>query len=393
MNNIEGPVNIIRLEGRNKILYVFIDVHKKISEQTGCNNNSNIQIHIFLEKIFEMANNYIDFFFEIQPYFIGKQLKTGDRYIDKIFDLFSNNFNINIETDTVYPSDRFEKVRFHYVDIRDYMMIYDFFTITKAIYFDLDSIKKSKNISVDDFNKIKDGIYMLASRIQFMYNTIYSENKKNSNIPTINKTIDILTIYHKKEYKEKIESLIYKLKYKYIYLDVKKVINSILNNEIYNDFKNILNYTSLLIKIIENNVFNIEHNININIIYTLDEIKNLIKIIVDEYQKIVSKITDLYFIRRFLDKSYINKAFVYAGASHTIMYIYVLIKYFNFSITHYSFIKDDVNKIIDELKKLQRFEIELKGSTLELYRYFIPYVNNKVVQCSNISTFPSDLMR
>ena len=70
--NINGPVNIIRLEGKinniKKVLYIFSDFHLKCEEQTNCNIDEAVDIDYYLSKTFLELNNLeknIDFFLEI----------------------------------------------------------------------------------------------------------------------------------------------------------------------------------------------------------------------------------------------------------------------------------------------------------------------------------------
>jgi hypothetical protein len=49
---------------------------------------------------------------------------------------------------------------------------------------------------------------------------------------------------------------------------------------------------------------------------------------------LLSLITDLYFLRRFLDKKYIKNCILYTGSFHMVNLIYLLVKYFNYELTH-----------------------------------------------------------
>lgn len=86
---------------------------------------------------------------------------------------------------------------------------------------------------------------------------------------------------------------------------------------------------------------------------------------------------DCYFLRRFLDKDYSRKNVVYAGGYHSATYVSMLVREFGFKITNYSYLKYDLNKTIDKIKKSEC-----------IYDLVIP-VNN-VLQCSNLTGFPRD---
>jgi hypothetical protein len=54
MSRINGPHNVVRLEGivngHNKVLYLFFDVHLDIFQQTKCEDFDNIDIGQFFKK-------------------------------------------------------------------------------------------------------------------------------------------------------------------------------------------------------------------------------------------------------------------------------------------------------------------------------------------------------
>jgi hypothetical protein len=71
---INGPVNVIRLEGKinniTKILYTFMDIHEDVSNQTKCADLRSNDIMQYLIKNFDEISEgekIYDFFFEIQP--------------------------------------------------------------------------------------------------------------------------------------------------------------------------------------------------------------------------------------------------------------------------------------------------------------------------------------
>ena len=59
---------------------------------------------------------------------------------------------------------------------------------------------------------------------------------------------------------------------------------------------------------------------------------------------------DVYFLRRFLDKKYITNTVTYTGINHSINYIYALVKYFDFKITHASYMKYDIKEATKKIK-------------------------------------------
>ena len=87
-------------------------------------------------------------------------------------------------------------------------------------------------------------------------------------------------------------------------------------------------------------------------------------------------------MRRFLDKKYITNGITYTGSLHSLNYIFNLVKYFDFKITHASYHND---KSIDEINKF------IKTSTIDdsaiLNKYLYPM---EFSQCIDMNIFPPD---
>jgi ABC-type dipeptide/oligopeptide/nickel transport system ATPase component len=86
---------------------------------------------------------------------------------------------------------------------------------------------------------------------------------------------------------------------------------------------------------------------------------------------------DIFMLRRFLDKDYIINAIYYCGGFHANAITAILIKYFDFKITHIA--KSDIT--IDELNK------ELKNA--DIYDIFsMTKILKASYQCSSLEGFP-----
>ena len=90
-----------------------------------------------------------------------------------------------------------------------------------------------------------------------------------------------------------------------------------------------------------------------------------------------SNIMDAYFLRRFLDKDSITNAVAYTGIYHSINYIFFLVKYSNFKITHCSYINGDISTISQKIKNSK--------NSIDIHNIFYP---SKFIQCTNLSEFP-----
>lgn len=89
------------------------------------------------------------------------------------------------------------------------------------------------------------------------------------------------------------------------------------------------------------------------------------------------KFMDVYFIGRFLDKDYITNAIAYTGASHSVVYIDILCKQFDFKVTHFHYAK---------IPDLEELNVEIRKTDLpDLDAIFFPPF---LEQCSDITNFP-----
>ena len=191
-----------------------------------------------------------------------------------------------------------------------------------------------------------------------------------------------------------------------------KIIKNILNKYNNNDIKNkinkiykiilfhlkyLINIIDKLIKIIKLNLY----NNYINIIYyditndiSIDNENDIVKKVIFNCNKINFiienigvRLTDLYFIKKFLDSSSIDNAILYTGMYHVCNISYLLIKYFKFKITHITFIKEsiDINKYILKLP-FNNYEQMNKLLTLITKEFN----NDQIYQCTNLFNFPDN---
>jgi len=91
-----------------------------------------------------------------------------------------------------------------------------------------------------------------------------------------------------------------------------------------------------------------------------------------------SFITDLYLLRRILDKKYIIRSIVYSGNAHTYHLKYILIKYFNFKLTHINNDKTDNNNK-KQIKDETNFLKELNNNNLLEFGHKVVSITNNMV--------------
>jgi hypothetical protein len=359
---INGPVNAVRLSGNifgiNKIVYVYMDVHKDVNNETKCDAVISYDFTQYLyHELTKSKNKDIDFFLEIydidiEPY---KKIKHNKyRYIDEVRKFFSKN--ILIKNNKTIGTSIQNNVRFHYIDIRNYL--------DKFIYTKLELIRNY--LIYSQFNKVH--AILIEVKDEFLLiKDLFNNNKLNKP----DKFKNDKHIYYTSFYK-----LVDKLKNRYSHEEVKKVINyylSFVDKEINKIIKLISKFTKIL------NDGNIKQLIKIDKKLFLSTLK------------FFGLFVDLYFIRRILDKDYINTILSYTGSAHAANIIYILVKYFDFTVTHIADQKQNEN-IPDYINKLKNFDLKPFQNNDKLTKIIYPssaVINiMSSIQCSDLSHFP-----
>jgi len=104
---------------------------------------------------------------------------------------------------------------------------------------------------------------------------------------------------------------------------------------------------------------------------------------------ITCMLTDLFLLRRILDKDYVKTALIYTGNYHLSDTCHLLIKYFNFKITNITWSNISVEELNKKFKSYKKFLIGLKTFD-ELFFIVNPDLQNPL-QCSNLFNFPPNL--
>ena len=363
--NINGPINIIRLINDKKIVYIFGDIHNNLNEQSECiydKNTMNINIDQFFRKIFKRnPNKKFDFFYEgfvdLDPIIDKNQqnqfkydfnYKTT-KYFVQILKLVFNN--IELVDNKIHTSKQFANIRLHYFNFRNQLLHINYIINNRSNFLQLKSSTNYNNIihTLEDYKKM---IIELK---------IFIQSNKNS---YINK---IMSRYQNK--------------------NIQEIILQIFNN-------NVIDLIDKILKLITDTIHYIDntpklHNIFIliNEKYDIQKLIYINIILIDNYIKnVYLNISDIYLIRRILDKEYINNSIIYTGVSHMIYITYILIKYFNFKITHVA----NINKSLDDTEINQL----IKSKNIIDYddvHYLENYLWNNLNQCSNLFDFPDNL--
>lgn len=367
---INGPYNVVRLEGTvnniKKIFYLYFDVHYDLQNQYTCPDALAVDIKDYLINEFKKVkkDKPVDFIFETDLIATRTDINTfyKHKYIHEVVKLFDQA--INIDKDKIKMSKIFPNVRLHAMEIR--------YHLPKNIKsFLLDNLL-SEILNKSDYEI---GITKIITDLEQFYELL------NSTTPIKIKKIEKDL---KKKYKSKVISkyLLNKMLFKYKNINIKNIlvppILFLLNKYLKESIK--LLHRLLYLQKKRNNVqslhFSLEDTLHYtNNIYQLKETFENISIYTEEFHCLYY---DLFTLRRLLDKEYITHAIIYTGGSHSINYIYFLIKYFDFNITHASYIDKNIN--FKEIHNIIR-----KKESPDQIRYIFEHDR---YQCSDISSFP-----
>lgn len=401
---ISGPVNIIRLEGDihgiNKVIYLFMDYHMDVSNQTQCANvfSQDVQKY-FANSFYKLTDDdkIYDFFLEIYPTelfnrkkLLAEPVDYKEMYIEEVVKFFRRIFSYDPKENKVHISNLFKNIRLHFIDIRDYFKT----NITEKVSIMRDisrGFMKKDNINVSELNTIIDLLYFMRDHLDFivgiLVQNVYETNGKTKIINARSTNINTQIL----------EYLAKKIKEKYKYDDVKREMHRLIQKSIDNFMDTIEDIDAAIRQFTEygerisesgNRLVRDENSLYVYTyglsIYTIRkmiiDIANRIDMLIEEqFIEYFARFIDIFFLRRFLDKDYITNAIVYTGGLHSNTYVYELVKSFNFRITHASYSKiADYNKLNAEIKNRTLMEIQelLLPPTLR--------------QCSDMTNFPKN---
>lgn len=411
MNNpqnkmINGPVNVLRLEGEidkiKKVIYLFMDFHMEVWDQYQCENMFNIDVQTYLTDAFTELNKqlkFVDFFVEIYASMLTNDskdfqyrypLNMKQKYIAEIFKLTQKMFVHDSEKNKVGVNELFKKIRLHYMDIRDYF--------TAHIWNKIHVIMGQKNYIMsngpnpDVIAPMINILIDIVNQIDFIIKSLANSKKATTAKSTVIKNIENDANVDP----QTIEYLSDKVRNKYNNTDIKKKMNSFIDelvDHLKTDIDFIVGMIGKLKAIVEYldknprnkltfNEYDKKYNYGISSIDGINitaDIINLVNILNDNITFSSVKLTDMFLLRRFLDKKYITNAIAYTGAQHSANYVDILVKNFGFRVTHASYSKiKDMAGLNEEIKKR-----DLGGIEELVYPEILS-------QCSNLESFPKN---
>jgi hypothetical protein len=423
-NFVNGPVNGIRLVGNingiEKIVYLFGDYHLKISSETKCDSfvSKDFVSHFYetienAEKI--NKNTKYDFFFEnfsdIQMF---AKKSDGSKYRENYIDTLGFFVEKELDIEQKQNKDKkkfinkgsktFSNLRIHYLDIREFFnnssLIFSYDKINDFIYsFDCENSNKYNTIEYILLYMINMKMH-LAKIWEIFTKVLFGKEKQISlDVDLSNYSEYVKTghnIYMKNLDEKNYEYYAKKMFEKYENFSVKeKLLSSHIFITIFKKLKKIIKHVDFcekkiykLMSLLDipstelNNLYRKEFSYGANQRYInklFSKVKERCFIISDSYISMLSYITDIYLLRRLLDKKYVNNAIVYSGMTHTQNYIYTLVKYFDFKITHCDYSKIDINNL----------NFEIKNKVTDMSELFL---KPEFYQCIDKSKFPENFM-
>lgn len=393
---INGPINIIRMEGYvnniKKVAYFFLDYHIGLQFQTRCPSFTSMDLYQYLANNLKNTEFPIDFMFEITQSYLNKSpYNFKDIYIREVVDFFNSQYN----------NKNNKNIRYHFIDIRDY--VYNTVNqYTHVLDNIIDDMNRGNNYNIDTVNDIKYYLNSLMSELNYWEELIFgnfNDVKKNTirNLKRLGNDKQLNQMDIKNNIKE-VPKFIFKIRERYNHKEVRDKLQ-----DIFDLIKNLINKArDLSLNIVE--LFEKhKHLLTDDFILQYDkyletfswfpsysESTEVIKSVTIEYRKLYyiilklfTNLMDIYFLRRFLDKDYIQHAIIYTGCAHSINYIQHLLTKYDFKITHASYsLEKDMDKLNEHLKK---FNNTADRREYEKYLY-IP----KLIQCSSVEHFPKN---
>jgi hypothetical protein len=359
---VSGPVASVYLEGtiglKKKKILLLGDWHYNMEDQTECENYNSINIKQYLINLFKKSNKDIDFFLEISKSMYPDYDKSKKTYTD----IYLNNLRNFFYKETKHS--KFKNTRFHYSDIRDiiYSDLYNFIINNKF----LESITKSRDIFVDKIEFFIEKANIISECVNIII--IALKSKKENFVNYINQT--------------KNENMKYYMK------NIQKIVFEYNNEQVQSEIRDLLKKIIIGIKESMQKIINQLYKINKRIKkgdgYSFYEKDKVIYKLTTDLRYSTEKVsgfyailTDLYTIRRFLDKKYINNIIFYGGGQHLTSILNILVNNFDFSVINKN--SNDLNLINIDKNYIKEYYKKYNYDSYKESKYIIH------TQCSDLS--------
>jgi hypothetical protein len=372
---INGPMAVYRMQGnvngQKKILYLFADQHILTHR---CQDVVSLDIDQHIVREFNKINNSqdtteYDLFLETYPDIMAhKSFRSTKSYLSELRNTFNRYIDFNTETNKMTISRFGKKSRLHYIDMRNNKIFDVIFEHDKDTMY---------GFQIADRNILKSSLLETITKIASLITDLHEfgpSEKKMEEHMTITEFIN--KKYDCKKSDEYLKKIIHKIFNVYTNNNTKKIIQERMIVIIALLEKTAQNIVEIMKKIedfwIEYDAAAEKLNLSDTGLYgiTYTDLKSKMHQFSEQYSDYsyeflnhTAQIMDMYFLRRFIDKTYVTNGIVYTGGYHTIDIIHMLINKFDFELTHSSVNKlsiTDLNKNIKNIK-YERFFQETKN--------------------------------
>jgi hypothetical protein len=349
--HINGPNNVVRLEKGDKVLYIFGDYHLDPNEQTECifsDDYENIDFDKFIFQFMKTEKRkQFDIFVETHDIdFNNIYAKSPIRY--NYLNNFRKMFSATLkkEDKTVKVNPKYKNFRLHFTDIRNTIMLFE------RIHFFQGRYNSSTGTLHRDMKKYFEELLDYYKILQ----KFLEDPKKISKSKYMNKVLN-----------------------RYSDQNIKKIMNHIYQDLILDNLKHIIEF-------IKDIIYRCDYSVDKK---STDSLNRDIQYLFNMNVHFYVALTDLYFIRRFLDKNYISNTILYTGSLHLYDITFILVKYFDFKVTNVYY----HNPKFDIMKKIPKLPIKFLDflNTLDAnmtQRYGSKKSNGLLYQCTNLIDFP-----
>ena len=365
---INGPYNVVRMEGsidgKKKIMYSFFDMHVYHSH---CPDDYSLDIDKFLIREYDKAaikdpktkyDLYIEFPLRMEYNHVEKE---SDNYLEQMARTFFSKIDLQEGNDIMKIKRGNDNLRLHLVDMRQAFL-------GENIIDGFDMIRFASN---HDYQRALYQAELFLDNTKTLMRMMQHSKKEDSEIVNVNFLNYLVKISNRDTgVSQKLQidfviKMLWKLYHMYNHDDVKKIIVKLMD-EVYDKLNTCVKLTKRIInklnkainifdetidkKICYGNVCNYSRDIVDRVNYTNSIIK-LVSHAANEYADASCVIMDLYFARRFLDKDYTTYGVFYGGGYHSADIIHILVKYFNFKVTNFSFSENENLNEVNQLIK------------------------------------------
>lgn len=368
-------------------------MHLRIQSETRCSNFMADDIHKYVIKtVHNNKNTIYDFLLGISP----KKLTQSSSdykltYQEEVGKIFLQEFRYDYVNDKVMSTKTIPNMRLHYVDIR-YPLEMDTIEIIGGML-NITSIASRDLYLYQSQIKLLDELRQkIIGNLSMVYD-VYFKKEKQKGVQHGGKRI--FEMDTQEQLDRLMTEIINKIRNSYANNNVKKILVSTFDNIINYYYNNAAKYHDELIKELDHfEKLDMKQKKSLrglyDFMYQSQDVKQYIlnlSDIVDNFCMCVNgffnSVMNIYFLRRFLDKKYITNSITYTGSFHACTYLHILVKYFDFEITHI------VHSDIKDLKKLNAY---VKKYTEPIdNKFMFTFLPEQLEQCVDLKDFPPNL--